>query len=88
MLAQAVGPTSTAALITGETGTDKELLARAIHELSPRRQKAFIRVNCAALPIGLVESELFGHERGAFTGADQCRLGRFELANGGTLFLD
>ena len=88
MLAQAVGPTSTSALITGETGTGKELLARAIHELSPRRQKAFIRVNCAALPIGLVESELFGHERGSFTGAEQCRLGRFELANGGTLFLD
>ena len=87
-LAQAVGPTSTAVLITGETGTGKELLARAIHELSPRRQKAFIRVNCAALPMGLIESELFGHERGAFTGADQRRLGRFELANGGTLFLD
>lgn len=87
-LAQAVGPTSTAALITGETGTGKELLARAIHELSPRRQKSFIRVNCAALPMGLVESELFGHERGAFTGADHRRLGRFELANGGTLFLD
>jgi formate hydrogenlyase transcriptional activator len=87
-LAEAVGPTSTPALITGETGTGKELLAWAIHELSPRRQKAFIRVNCAALPMGLVESELFGHERGAFTGADQCRLGRFELANGGTLFLD
>ncbi|MEO5956285.1 MAG: sigma 54-interacting transcriptional regulator [Nitrospiraceae bacterium] len=87
-LAQAVGPTSTAVLITGETGTGKELLARAIHELSPRRQKAFIRINCAALPMGLVESELFGHERGAFTGADQRRLGRFELANGGTLFLD
>lgn len=86
--AEAVGPTSTTVLITGETGTGKELMARAIHDLSARRNKPFIRVNCAALPMGLVESELFGHERGAFTGADQRRPGRFELANGGSLFLD
>jgi len=87
-LVEAVGPTGTAVLISGETGTGKELLARTIHELSPRRHKPMVRVNCAALPMGLVESELFGHERGAFTGADHRRLGRFELANGGTLFLD
>lgn len=86
--AEAVGPTSATVLITGETGTGKELLARAIHELSPRKDKPFIRVNCAAIPMGLVESELFGHERGVFTGADQRRPGRFELAHGGTLFLD
>ncbi|MGB0911300.1 MAG: sigma 54-interacting transcriptional regulator [Nitrospirales bacterium] len=87
-LAQAVGPTSTCVLIMGETGTGKELLARFIHEKSQRRDKPFVRVNCAALPAGLVESELFGHEKGAFTGAEQCRQGKFELAHGGTLFLD
>jgi formate hydrogenlyase transcriptional activator len=87
-LVKAVAPTNTTVLLLGETGTGKELLARAIHDLSPRHAKPFIRVNCAGLPAGLVESELFGHERGAFTGADQRRVGRFELANKGTLFLD
>ncbi|GJL54836.1 MAG: hypothetical protein NPIRA02_19680 [Nitrospirales bacterium] len=87
-LAQAVAPTATSVLIMGETGTGKEMLARYIHEHSPRRHKPFIRVNCASIPSGLVESELFGHERGAFTGADQSRQGKFELAHGGTLFLD
>jgi len=75
-------------LITGETGTGKELVARALHNLSPRRGKALIKVNCAALPAGLIESELFGHEKGAFTGAIARKIGRFELAHGGTLFLD
>ena len=87
-LVKAVAPTQTTVLLLGETGTGKELLARAIHDLSPRQAKPFVRVNCAGLPAGLVESELFGHERGAFTGADQRRAGRFELANKGTLFLD
>ena len=87
-LAQAVAPTHSLVLLTGETGTGKELLARFIHELSPCCDKPFVRVNCAALPSGLVESELFGHEKGAFTGAEQLRVGKFELANGGTLFLD
>ncbi len=80
--------TDCTALVIGETGTGKELIARAIHEQSPRRQKPMIKVNCAAIPKDLFESEFFGHEKGAFTGATTRRLGRFELANGGTLFLD
>lgn len=83
-----VAPTEATALILGQTGTGKELIARAIHSRSNRRDKPFIKVNCAALPAGLVESELFGHEKGAFTGANSRRIGRFELAHGGTLFLD
>jgi formate hydrogenlyase transcriptional activator len=87
-LIEVVAPTSSTALILGETGTGKELIANAIHNLSPRRDHPFIKVNCAAIPAGLIESELFGHERGAFTGAVNRRTGRFELADGGTLFLD
>lgn len=87
-LLERVAPTNTSVLIRGESGTGKELIARAIHNLSKRKGKSLIKVNCAALPATLIESELFGHERGAFTGATQKRLGRFELADEGTIFLD
>src|SRR5262245_19478191 len=83
-----VAPTDASVLVAGETGTGKELIARAIHSNSARRDKPLIKVNCATLPAGLVESELFGHEKGAFSGAIARRLGRFELADGGTIFLD
>src|SRR5271169_6259358 len=83
-----VAPTQSTVLLHGDTGTGKELFARAVHTLSPRRERTFVRLNCAAIPSGLVESELFGHEKGAFTGALMQKPGRFELADRGTLFLD
>jgi DNA-binding NtrC family response regulator len=85
---QRIAATDSTVLLLGESGTGKELFARAIHQLSPRKEKPFVAINCAAIPETLIENELFGHERGAFTGADSRRAGRFELAHGGTIFLD
>jgi transcriptional regulator with GAF, ATPase, and Fis domain len=83
-----MAPTDATVLITGESGTGKEIVARAVHERSPRHARPFIKVNCAALPADLLESELLGYERGAFTGANRAKPGKFELANGGTILLD
>jgi formate hydrogenlyase transcriptional activator len=85
---ETVAPTDTTVLIRGETGTGKELIARAVHQLSPRKKRTFVKINCASIPSGLLESEMFGHEKGAFTGAITQKIGRFELAHEGTLFLD
>ncbi|HWV39501.1 MAG TPA: sigma-54 dependent transcriptional regulator [Vulgatibacter sp.] len=87
-LVEKVAPSKASVVITGESGTGKEMVARAVHRLSPRADKPFVAINCSAIPASLMESEIFGHERGAFTGADQRRLGCFELADGGTIFLD
>src|SRR6202046_1717576 len=87
-LVRTVAPTASTVLIQGETGTGKELIAHAVHNVSPRCGRALIKLNCAAIPLDLLESELFGHERGAFTGAVAQKIGRFELAHQGTLFLD
>src|ERR1700731_4745238 len=87
-LVRTVAPTDSTVLIEGETGTGKEVIASAVHACSKRRDRAFVKLNCAAIPVGLLESELFGHEKGAFTGAVSRKIGRFEAAHGGTLFLD
>src|SRR5881275_1620528 len=85
---QRVAPTDSTVLLQGESGTGKELFARAIHQLSPRRNRPFVAINCAAIPDTLIENELFGHEKGSFTGAVARQLGKFELADTGTIFLD